>query len=215
METVSNNLIWASNEEELDAICERNIHIMEGLLREIGCQPQRGEDDEKYLLKAAYQGENFTFVCDRPYIRIYDLAWSSFNENDPNYFTFLQALNDQNHWDEAMIVVSDPDESGLRIIHSHTCCLFNPGFSGNARFLKETLNSFFTAKDILRDCFNKLMAKHESEMANTGGKRMNAVGFAIGTADGTDTQEDGASVEIAGPTGKARNKIGFTAGLSV
>ncbi len=168
--------IWPNSEEQALEVAKRNTGIMMQTMRDLGCQPEKEEDNE-FAFRVSYQGETFTFFCANPYIRVYDLGWSHVDVKDPEFATINEAMNAVNFNGGPKVVMTDPDENGIRYFHSHTSFLLHPGFSQNPEFMKGQLSSFFSVKEDMRNTFHQLVAEQQQAT-----KKRNPVGFTTGTA---------------------------------
>ena len=102
--------------QEPEAAKGSAFKIMEKALKKIGCQPNVLSADR---MGVVYQGESFAIECNGPFARIWDLGWSRFNMNDPNFSSVITATNNANfHPGPTVVIARVDDEEGMVMLHS-------------------------------------------------------------------------------------------------
>ena len=170
--------IWPSNEDEAEAIAKRNTEIMKGIMRELGSEPVSEEGDGEYSFRASYQGETFAFDCSIPYVKIFDQAWGQVNVNSATYGITREAMNEVNCKAGHTMVMTRPNEDGVRYLHSHDSFLMHPDCYLNKELVRGELEEFFRLKNNMNEIYRGLL---EAQMQE--GKDRRPVGFATGSAE--------------------------------
>jgi hypothetical protein len=145
--------------------------LMMSILKEIGCQPTY--NDQTKCIEVAYQGERFELDCPSPYIRIWDMGWTNIYKDDPLVNLAFLAVNEANYNYGTTVTMTPPDQNGLINIHTHHDIVMFPNFPRKAAYIKEVLDTFFTAKETVRSTFNRLREQQQSENQN----KPNPIGF--------------------------------------
>jgi hypothetical protein len=143
-----------ASREEIEAI------IM-STLKELGCQPTYNSQSQ--CIEVAYQGEMFEFDCPGPYIRVWDLFWTHIDKNDPLVINAFIAINDANFKYGTTVTMNAPDENGVINIHTHRDIVMYPEFPYKKVYIKDVLDSFFTAKETVRSTFNRMRNQQQSD----------------------------------------------------
>lgn len=145
------------------------LHLMKNALAELGCQPEVNNDG---TMNVAYQGENFHLEFGGPYARIWDPFWSHIKEDDPEWPKVCQAINSANFNFGPTVVYTAPNDEGLIGLHSRRDILFHPSLPDKSGYIRSVLDSFFAAKDNVRNSFQRL---NMPQQQSTEGRR--PVGF--------------------------------------
>lgn len=111
-------------------------------LKVLGCHPE--EKDER--IKFIYQGENFIALVNKSFIRIWDCPFGNIDILDTNMPLMLEAINTANFEFGPTVVLSDPDEKGMRLLHSKMDFIYGSFIPKHLDYLKAILNSFFEVK---------------------------------------------------------------------
>lgn len=148
------------NKERVTADNEKwdTLHLMESILKDLGCQPKKENDKE---LQVAYQGENFIINIGGPYAQIWDPAWAQINEKDPNFENMKAAANISNFDFGPSIVWTSPNEDGFVSIHSKRDILLCPQLQDNTSYVRSVLDSFFEKKERMRFQLHSLVTQQQ------------------------------------------------------
>lgn len=146
--------------EENKAMKDLNtLQLVYQTLEKIGCQPKIVDDER---IKVSYQGENFEMLTIGPYIRIYDLGWSSLQTSHPDYALMREAINATNFDFGPHIVCTEADEEGNVYIHSLHGLLFIDCIPDIEAYLRQNLQMFFNLKQSLFSNIAKLKQEKEN-----------------------------------------------------
>lgn len=141
-------------------------NIVFGALQALGCQPELKDDN---TLVVSYQGETFQFdFGESPsrYTRIWDPCWAGIRTDDPQINLIKEAVNVTNYNFGPTIVMTEPDENNVITFHSRYDIMVHPACPDNDQYLKSVLDSFFYAKEAVRNNFQNLNAKQEEQYKN-------------------------------------------------
>lgn len=139
------------------------LGLMYNTLNNLGCQPTLNEDGS---LSVQYQGENFHMEFGGMYARVWDPMWSAIKADDPQLSNVKEAVNAANFNFGPTIVLSRPDKDGLIGFSSRRDIMLHPACPDNEPFVKSVLDSFFTAKEELRQSFNQINAAQHKVVKN-------------------------------------------------
>ena len=137
-------------------------NIMLNILRTIGCQP---EIDDEGRIMVPYQGENFQILCGGAYARIWDPGWAQIAADNPYLPVMREANNYTNHNSGPTVVISDPDEQGMRYIHTKADVMLHPLCPENDQYVHAILNSFFPIKETMHYKFMELKSRQTEATA--------------------------------------------------
>lgn len=132
-------------------------------LSELGCQQEINKDGS---IIVSYQGENFKFICQPRYVRIWDPFWASIKRDDPDLPEIRVAVNEANYSFGPTVVMSDADDDGEINFHSRIDIMLHPACPDNSAYLKATLDSFFYTKEEVRKSFHQLREQQEEIQKN-------------------------------------------------
>lgn len=166
--------------EEEDQNTPRTIDLVADLLRQMGCQPEKHEEDG---LLVKYQGESFLIGANGVVVTFYDLPWGHFNIHDPKAETFREAVNKANFNTLPTILMQSPDEEGNVSILSRYQTMVHASCPINDQWLGFILDSFFVAQRQLKEDHQELLAAQQ-QPKDPVRKNRRPVGFA--TQDPTD-----------------------------
>lgn len=130
--------------------------LMCNALKELGCQPETHDDGS---LSVKYQGELFHMEFGGRYCRVWDPMWSGIRTDDPELPHVREVVNYANFEFGPTIVLSEPNKDG--VIGFHSCCdiMLHPACPENVPYVKSVLDSFFAAKERVRESFRQLVDK--------------------------------------------------------
>lgn len=141
-------------------------NIVFGALQALGCQPELKDDN---TLVVSYQGETFQFdFGESPsrYTRIWDPCWAGIKTDDPQINLIKEAINVTNYNFGPTIVMTEPDENNVITFHSRYDIMVHPACPDNDQYLKSVLDSFFYAKEAVRNNFQNLNVKQAEQHKN-------------------------------------------------
>ena len=153
---------------EMEAKKPDTTQLIIETLKGIGCQPDIGKDG---AISVAYQGENFIMQPNGKYVRIWDPSWSSIRVDDPNLPMLKEAVNEANYSFGPTILLGTPDDE-MVCLHSRLDIILLPELPNIGAYVGAMLDSFFQAKENVRDKFQELNAKQEAAQ-----KKRRPVGF--------------------------------------
>jgi len=130
--------------------------LMFDTLSAIGCQPTKNDDG---TLSVSYQGENFHMEFGGMYCRVWDSMWSGIKVDDPELPQVKEAVNAANFNFGPTVVMTAPDENGVIGFHSRRDIMLHPACPDNVPFVKAVLDSFFDAKEQVRQNYQQLNAR--------------------------------------------------------
>ena len=141
-------------------------NIVVGALQALGCQPELKDDN---TLVVSYQGETFQFdFGESPsrYTRIWDPCWAGIKTDDPQINLIKEAVNVTNYNFGPTIVMTEPDENNEITFHSRYDIMVHPACPDNDQYLKSVLDSFFYAKEAVRNNVKNLNVKQAEQHKN-------------------------------------------------
>lgn len=156
------------------------LGLMFNTLTILGCQPKKNDDD---TISVSYQGENFQMEFGGMYCRVWDPMWSGIKVDDPELPQVKEAVNAANFNFGPTVVMTAPDENGVIGFHSRRDIMLHPACPDNVPFVKAVLDSFFDAKENVRNKFQQLNAQQAEAQ-----KRRRPIGFTTNSAN-TQTEE--------------------------
>ena len=77
----------------------------------------------------------------------------------------LEAINYTNHNSGPTVVISDPDEQGMRYIHTKADVMLHPLCPENDQYVHAILNSFFPIKETMHYKFMELKSRQTEATA--------------------------------------------------
>lgn len=129
------------------------LGLMVDVLEELGCQPTVNEDE---TLSVKYQGETFYMEFGGLYAQIWDPMWSRIKADNPDLPKVREAVNAANFNFGPTVVMTDPDEEGNIGFFSRRDIMLHPACPDNVPFVKAVLDSFFVAKDQVRNNYQQI-----------------------------------------------------------
>ena len=141
-------------------------NIVLSALQALGCQPELKEDN---TLVVSYQGETFQFdfgEAPSRYTRIWDPCWAGIKTDDPQINLIKEAVNVTNYNFGPTVVMTEPDENNVIMFHSRFDIMVHPACPDNDQYLKSVLDSFFYAKEAVRNNFQNLNVKQAEQLKN-------------------------------------------------
>lgn len=141
-------------------------NIVFGALQSLGCQP---EFKDEHTILVSYQGETFQFdFGESPsrYARIWDPGWAGIKTDDPQINLVKEAVNVTNYNFGPTILMTEPDEDNVITFHSRYDIMVHPACPDNDQYLKSVLDSFFYAKEAVRNNFQNLNVKQAEQHKN-------------------------------------------------
>lgn len=151
------------------------LGLMFKTLSEIGCQPSANDDG---TLSVQYQGENFHMEFGGMYARVWDPMWAGVKADDPDMPKIREAVNAANFNFGPTVVLTAPNEEGIIGFHSRRDIMLHPACPDNVPFVKAVLDSFFDAKEQVRNNFQQINAKQMETQKNR-----RPVGFTTSTTE--------------------------------
>ena len=127
--------------------------IIEGILTDMQCMPQMGENG---LLQFDFQGEHFEVQFNGFNAQFWNPGWSFVGMDDPNYNSILRAANFANVSSPATVVYTNPDNEGRVIFHSKCSVVVVPSWEGNDMLVRSVIDSLF---QIQRDMHQIVVSK--------------------------------------------------------
>lgn len=147
------------------------LGLMFRTLSNLGCQPTKNEDG---TLSVSYQGENFHMEFGGMYARVWDPMWAGVKADDPDMPKIREAVNAANFNFGPTVVLTAPNDEGVIGFHSRRDIMLHPACPDNVHFVKAVLDSFFDAKEQVRNSFQQINAKQMESQKNR-----RPVGFTI------------------------------------
>lgn len=169
---VDNNMIqeMKNDNQNTNALKWETLNLMQNILTEIGCQPNKRNENE---LTVDYQGEKFLINTGGAYAQIWDLGWANIDVKDPNYEKMKTAANLCNFDFGPTIVFTTPNEDGVVWLHTkHEIALF-PNIPQRNDYMRSVFDSFFDKKERMRGQFHFLINQQQQSP-----KHHRPVGFA-------------------------------------
>lgn len=149
--------------------------LMFKTLSNLGCQPTANEDG---TISVQYQGENFHMEFGGMYARVWDPMWAGVKADDPDMPKIREAVNAANFNFGPTVVLTAPNDEGVIGFHSRRDIMLHPACPDNVPFVKAVLDSFFDAKEQVRNSFQQINAKQMEAQKNR-----RPVGFTTNTQE--------------------------------
>ncbi|MDD6890274.1 MAG: hypothetical protein PUD39_08445 [Bacteroidales bacterium] len=149
--------------QEQNADKPDTLGLMFDILNQLGCQPHSNEDGS---LSVQYQGENFHMEFGGMYARVWDPMWAGVKADDPDMPKIRDAVNAANFNFGPTVVMTAPNEEGVIGFHSRRDIMLHPACPDNVPFVKAVLDSFFDAKEQVRNSFQQINAKQMEAQKN-------------------------------------------------
>lgn len=165
-EIVSGMYSSQNNEEmnqENEVTKPDTLGLMLNTLNQLGCQPTANEDG---TLSVQYQGENFHMEFGGMYARVWDPMWAGVKADDPDMPKIREAVNAANFNFGPTVVLTAPNDEGVIGFHSRRDIMLHPACPDNVPFVKAVLDSFFDAKEQVRNSFQQINAKQMEAQKN-------------------------------------------------
>lgn len=165
-EIVSGMYSSQNNEEmnqENDVTKPDTLGLMLNTLNQLGCQPTANEDG---TISVQYQGENFHMEFGGMYARVWDPMWAGVKADDPDMPKIREAVNAANFNFGPTVVLTAPNDEGVIGFHSRRDIMLHPACPDNVPFVKAVLDSFFDAKEQVRNSFQQINAKQMEAQKN-------------------------------------------------
>lgn len=150
-------------QEEQEAPQPDTLGLMLNTLNQLGCQPQANDDG---TLSVQYQGENFFIEFGGMYARIWDPMWASVKADEPDLPKIREAINAANITSGPTVVLSTPNVEDVIEFHSRFDIMLHPACPDNVPFVKDILDSFFSAKEHVRYSLQQINAKQMEAQKN-------------------------------------------------
>lgn len=132
------------------------IGLMFNTLNALGCQPTKNDDG---TLSVSYQGENFHMEFGGMYARVWDPMWAGVKADDPDMPKIREAVNAANFNFGPTVVLTSPNDEGVIGLHSRRDIMLHPSCPDNVPFVKAVLDSFFDAKEEVRNRYQQINAQ--------------------------------------------------------
>ncbi len=155
-----------NNEEmkqEKEVVKPDTLGLMLNTLNQLGCQPTANEDG---TISVQYQGENFHMEFGGMYARVWDPMWAGVKADDPDMPKIREAVNVANFNFGPTVVLTAPNDEGVIGFHSRRDIMLHPACPDNVPFVKAVLDSFFDAKEQVRNRFQQINAKQMEAQKN-------------------------------------------------
>ena len=155
-----------NNEEmkqEKEVVKPDTLGLMLNTLNQLGCQPTANEDG---TISVQYQGENFHMEFGGMYARVWDPMWAGVKADDPDMPKIREAVNVDNFNFGPTVVLTAPNDEGVIGFHSRRDIMLHPACPDNVPFVKAVLDSFFDAKEQVRNSFQQINAKQMEAQKN-------------------------------------------------
>lgn len=171
-----NNSDEQTQQDNMDSMQQEHnkpdtLGLMFRTLSNLGCQPTKNEDG---TLSVSYQGENFHMEFGGMYARVWDPMWAGVKADDPDMPKIREAVNAANFNFGPTVVLTAPNDEGVIGFHSRRDIMLHPACPDNVPFVKAVLDSFFDAKEQVRNSFQQINAKQMEAQKNR-----RPVGFTI------------------------------------
>lgn len=157
------------------------LGLMFDTLNALGCQPTKNDDG---TLSVSYQGENFHMEFGGMYARVWDPMWAGFKADDPDMPQIREAVNAANFNFGPTVVLTTPNDEGVIGLHSRRDIMLHPACPDNVPFVKAVLDSFFDAKEEVRNRYQQINARQMEVKKNR-----RPVGFATNMNTNEPEQE--------------------------
>ena len=149
--------------QEQEDVKPDTLGLMLSTLNQLGCQPTANEDS---TISVQYQGENFHMEFGGMYARVWDPMWAGVKADDPDMPKIREAVNAANFNFGPTVVLTAPNEDGVIGFHSRRDIMLHPACLDNVPFVKAVLDSFFDAKEQVRNSFQQINAKQMEAQKN-------------------------------------------------
>lgn len=154
---------------EKEKIHTENKEFLLQTLKTMGCDPIESDEIDHIYIK--FQGENFLIIPNIRLLRIWDLPFNEVNMLDTNLSLIIETINKTNYSIGPTIILSDPDEYGIRHIQSRMDLVFGPFIPNAENYLSAILDLFFQAKYNLNirleKCLDPSCEKDESNLSSS------------------------------------------------
>lgn len=149
--------------QEQEVVKPDTLGLMFKTLSNLGCQPTANEDG---TISVQYQGENFHIEFGGMYARVWDPMWAGVKSDDPDMPKIREAVNAANFNFGPTVVLTAPNDEGVIGFHSRRDIMLHPACPDNVPFVKAVLDSFFDAKEQVRNSFQQINAKQMEVQKN-------------------------------------------------
>lgn len=139
------------------------LGLMFNTLNALGCQPTKNDDG---TLSVSYQGENFHMEFGGLYARVWDPMWTGVKADDPDMPKIREAVNAANYSFGPTVVLTSPDDEGVIGLHSRRDIMLHPACPDNIPFVKAVLDSFFEAKENVRNRYQQINSRQMEAQKN-------------------------------------------------
>ena len=164
-----NNIKSQRNMTDKEKIHTENKEFLLQTLKVMGCDPIESEEIDHIYIK--FQGENFLIIPNIRFLRIWDLPFNEVNMLDTNLSLIIETINKTNYSMGPTIILSDPDEYGIRHIQSRMDLVFGPFIPDAENYLSAIFDLFFQAKYNLNirleKCLDPSGEKDESNLSSS------------------------------------------------
>ena len=173
--------------EENDSLNQKEVQkpdtfgLMFKTLRNLGCQPTKNEDGS---ISVQYQGENFHMEFGGMYARVWDPMWAGIKADDPELPKVREAVNAANFNFGPTVVLTAPNDEGVIGFHSRRDIMLHPACPDNVPFVKAVLDSFFDAKEQVRQNYQQLNVKQMEAQ-----KKRRPIGFTTNSQTAQNTEK--------------------------
>ena len=157
------------------------LGLMFKTLSNLGCQPTANEDG---TISVQYQGENFHMEFGGMYARVWDPMWAGIKADDPDLPQVREAVNAANFNFGPTVVLTAPNEEGVIGFHSRRDIMLHPACPDNVPFVKAVLDSFFDAKEQVRQNYQQLNARQMEVQ-----KKRRPIGFTTNSQTAQTTEK--------------------------
>ena len=140
--------------------------IVYDALCSIGCQPEL--KDERTIV-VSYQGETFQLDFGVPpsrYVRVWDPCWARIEINDPQVDLIKEAVNISNYNFGPTVLITQPDEENMIMLYSRYDIMIHPTCPENDLYIHAVLESFFMAKEEIRNNIQNLNVHQNEQQRN-------------------------------------------------
>lgn len=139
------------------------LGLMFNTLNALGCQPTKNDDG---TLSVSDQGENFHMEFGGRYARVWDPGWAGVKADDPDMPKIREAVNAANFSFGPTVVLTPPSDEGVIVFHSRRDIMLHPACPDNVPFVKAVLDSFFDAKQQVRNHYQQINARQMQAQKN-------------------------------------------------
>ena len=151
------------NKTQQQSLEHNTIGLMFNTLNALGCQPTKNDDG---TLSVSYQGENFHMEFGGMYARVWDPMWAGVKADDPDLPKIREAVNAANFNFGPTVVLTSPNDEGVIGFHSRRDIMLHPACPDNVSFIKAVLDSFFDAKEAVRNRYKQINAQQMEAKKN-------------------------------------------------